>query len=533
MASKLDDLVARLRLDSSDFDRRLKGVQVQMGRVEKQAVSTGRSFRGMFGGAAALAAGAGLAKLIAGGVSEFREMEVAAAQTGAVLRSTGGVAGVTASKVQELASSIQAATGLQDDQVVSAQNLLLTFNKISGTDGTFERATRAALDLSVAFGTDAKSSAIQLGKALQDPMKGLVALGRVGVQFSAQQKEQIRAMTEAGDVAGAQRIILAELESQVGGSAEAFGNTLSGKIEKSKRKLEDFQEALAGQIIPFLANSAIPTIERFGGALADLADSGVGKFLGDIFSVFDKSSEMGKDFRKGMTWLTTPLGMEDRDAHLAKRYAGINQDARGRGAAAGSLDAIKRGTEISVGSTRRVTDAIEEATEATEKQEDASKRLAKTQEDLARAHRRVEDAVFDLADAEDDLREAQHREGVGSEAAIKAGRDVGRARLRVADAQAGVADTVRAVSEANKVAAESISTGLSRVSDAVNNFAKAVGVPLEKLTGLQGDFGNISAGAPVYNIGPVHASNPLEAVAVMNRELDWNDRGRRIAVRTQ
>ena len=47
-----------------------------------------------------------------------------------------------------------------------------------------------------------------VGKALNDPLKGLTALSRIGVQFTAQQQEQIKAMVEVGDVAGAQKIIL-------------------------------------------------------------------------------------------------------------------------------------------------------------------------------------------------------------------------------------------------------------------------------------------------------------------------------------
>jgi hypothetical protein len=63
-----------------------------------------------------------------------------------------------------------------------------------------------------------------VGKALNDPIKGVTALGRAGVQFTAQQKEQIAALVESGDVAGAQTIILQELETQFGGAAEAAAN---------------------------------------------------------------------------------------------------------------------------------------------------------------------------------------------------------------------------------------------------------------------------------------------------------------------
>jgi phage-related minor tail protein len=96
---------------------------------------------------------------------------------------------------------------------------LLTFGNVSGE--AFDRAQMAAVNLSARLGQDLQSSAVQVGKALNDPIKGVTALGRVGVSFTEQQKEQIKAMTKVGDVAGAQSLILAQLEKQYGGSAEA------------------------------------------------------------------------------------------------------------------------------------------------------------------------------------------------------------------------------------------------------------------------------------------------------------------------
>lgn len=40
----------------------------------------------------------------------------------------------------------------------------------------------------------------------------------------------IKSMVEAGDIAGAQTLILRELEIQTGGSAVAAGQTLAGQI---------------------------------------------------------------------------------------------------------------------------------------------------------------------------------------------------------------------------------------------------------------------------------------------------------------
>lgn len=525
--AKLDDLVARLRLDSTDFDRKTKGVETQMGRLQRQATTTGNVFKGILGGAAAIGAVRGLTTFLRGGVNEFMEMEAAGAQTASVIRSTGGAAGVTASQVDKLASKIQGLTGIQDDQIVSAQNLLMTFTNISGADGMFERTTRAAVDMSVVFGTDLKSSAIQLGKALNDPIKGLTALSRVGVSFTAQQRDQIEALVDAGDTAGAQRVILSELERQVGGSAEAFGDTLAGKVEKAKRSIEDFQEGLASAVIPFIANTAIPTIERFWKAITGHREGGPSDFQVGLGRIRDFIGGATKDFRKGLATLdelfTNPTtfsrGNFDR---LSSRFADINA-AQARTPSMGiakNLDALLAAGPKAVGVNRRVADSIEEVTTATDDQAEAAKRLTRAQRDLADAHRRVDDALFDLADAEDDLREAQFRQGSGSEEAIKAGRNVERARIRVADANANVADRVMAIAEANKVAAEAVAGGLTRMANAVDNLAKAGGLSPAGVAGVRSDLGS------AIHITVNADRDADDIVEKLNRELDWGARRR-------
>ena len=68
---------------------------------------------------------------------------------------------------------------------------------------------------------------MRLGKALNDPIKGISALTRVGVTFTDSQKEQIKTLVESGDTMEAQRIILKELTSEFGGAAEAAADPWS------------------------------------------------------------------------------------------------------------------------------------------------------------------------------------------------------------------------------------------------------------------------------------------------------------------
>lgn len=204
-------------------------------------------------------------------VRSLAEKEKVLAQTAAVIQSTGGVANVTATQVRGLADSIERLTGIDDDLIMSAQNVLLTFtrvrNEVGAGNDIFDQATLAAVNLSTALGTDLQSAVIMIGKALNDPIAGITAMTRAGIQFTAQQKEQIKALVEAGDLLGAQKIILAELEVQFGGSAEAAGNTFAGSIEKAKRALEGTAESIVGHLLPHLQKLAdwlARTAQKFG-----------------------------------------------------------------------------------------------------------------------------------------------------------------------------------------------------------------------------------------------------------------------------
>ena len=199
-------------------------------------------------GAAAI--GAGLGAALISGTKDAIEAEEKVAQLEAVLKSTGGVAGMTKDRLLEMAQGFESTTKFSAESVIEAQSLLLTFTKI-GQD-VFPRATQAAADMATAMGTDMAGQSIALGKALNDPVAGVAALTRVGVQFTEEQQNAINAMVEMGDVAGAQGIILGELETQFGGSAAAAGDTFGGKLEILKNAFGGVKEELALQFMPML-----------------------------------------------------------------------------------------------------------------------------------------------------------------------------------------------------------------------------------------------------------------------------------------
>lgn len=203
------------------------------------------------------ASGLAMGAISAFAVSSVRsaiQAEQAQAQLGAVLKSTGGIAGVTAEKAIELASSLQKVTTFGDEAIISAQSMLLTFTKI-GSD-IFPQVTETVLDMSTALGQDLQSSAIQLGKALNDPVQGITALRRVGVAFSDAQQKVIADLVATGKSAEAQRLILKELATEFGGSARAKAQTFGGQIEILKNQFDDLQEEIGKGIIVALRQSS-------------------------------------------------------------------------------------------------------------------------------------------------------------------------------------------------------------------------------------------------------------------------------------
>lgn len=201
---------------------------------------------------------------------EARESQKVGARTANVIKSTGGAAKITAKQVGALSTAISNKTGIDDEAIQSGANMLLTFKNIRNEAGKgndiFSQSTSILTDMSAAMGTDPQKAAIQLGKALNDPVKGVSALSRVGVTFDDQQKKTIASMVKQGKTADAQKIILRELKSEFGGAAAA--QSTAG--EKAATAWANFQEALGTKFLPvidrvmgFMTTKGIPALSKF------------------------------------------------------------------------------------------------------------------------------------------------------------------------------------------------------------------------------------------------------------------------------
>lgn len=189
--------------------------------------------------------------IVAAGTGLFmlaQEAEEAQAKLGSSFDSMGASAWTSVDALNAQAEALQDATTFDDEGIANFQSVLLTFGNVTGD--VFTDATRLGLDMSAKLGTDLQSSAIQLGKALNDPVKGVTALTRVGVSFTQEQKEMIKSMQESGDLAGAQAVIMGELEKQFGGTAEAMAETNTGQAKQAMNALANAGESIALVVAP-------------------------------------------------------------------------------------------------------------------------------------------------------------------------------------------------------------------------------------------------------------------------------------------
>jgi phage-related minor tail protein len=224
--------------------------------------------------------------------SELRLKNIAT-QMGLFGENTGAVT----ERLSAYAEAISFATGVDDELVRSAEAILLTFKELAKTadttGGAFDRATIAAVDLAAAGFGEVDSNAKQLGKALQDPIKGLTALRKAGVTFTKAEERKIKALVEDNKLLQAQDLILKAIETQVGGTAAATASA----TDKMGARFENVLETLS--------TALLPAVDDIAQAFSDWLDSREGKkAINDLAKAF-------ADFGK---WITSADGKASIDA---------------------------------------------------------------------------------------------------------------------------------------------------------------------------------------------------------------------------
>lgn len=349
----------------ADGSRIAPEVRKQFGKVDAAAAQTGKTsgkkFAGGFGSSIKLlgvgAAGAGVLSFLKDANGEAREAQKVDAFVANTIKQTGGVANVSASQVDKLSTAISNKTGIDDEQIASAAGLILTFKEIRNELGKgnkiFDRTTKAAVDLGSTpfFNGNTEGAAKQLGKALNDPVKGVSALGRAGVTFSEDQKKAIKAFVQSNDLLSAQKIVLQEVESQVGGAAAAQATG----ADKARVAYGNLKEQIGTALLPVVDKFATTVGEDVIPAISQFIDEferseGVG---GQVRDVLEDIVDTGKDVAEFFDSLPGPVKKYGAELAIAAavmaKFNSLNGPLVGglKNLAAGLLDVETRAETMS------------------------------------------------------------------------------------------------------------------------------------------------------------------------------------------
>jgi uncharacterized protein YoxC len=250
----------------------LKKAQREFQRLEKTSQKVGFALKKAFVPATAALGGFAVAgaKMVAAG----EQAATANARIEQIATSMGLFGDETqkvTSRLVSLANEQARLTGVNQNTIKESQALLLTFKDIASSadevGGAFDRATQLTLDMASAGFGSVTDNAKQLGKALNDPIAGLTALRRSGIQFTEAQQDQIRTLVESGQVLEAQTMILEEIENQVGGTAEATANS----TDKMKVAFSQASESIGMALLPAV-EALVPILIKFSEFAADNRD---------------------------------------------------------------------------------------------------------------------------------------------------------------------------------------------------------------------------------------------------------------------
>lgn len=269
----------------------------EMGAVIGEAVSTALGPIGLIIGAIT-----GIGEAISEATHETESIK----KLNAVLTATGNTTGFTSAQLQEMAESLQKVTNFSHTATESAMAVLATFHNISGE--TFENAVKAAMDLTSIMGGDLQDNIRKVGRALDNPLAGMKALSRLGIQFTEQQKKSIADMMAKGDISGAQGMILGQLQGKFGGAAQAmanpwtqFKNSLGDMAAQVGQIFISIRNAFASAVLPMVGifhdafAAVVPVVQGVMAWLGGIVSSGISAIVGFVVPAWQAMTQFLSD----------------------------------------------------------------------------------------------------------------------------------------------------------------------------------------------------------------------------------------------
>lgn len=250
-------IYAQIKADSTNFKKGMKQAQDSAASLSKtignlqKVIKTTMSLAGL---------GVGVSSVVRFGKASVEAAESANKSLQLLnntLKVTGATAWTTSQDMVKMSEEIAHSTNYSVGEIQDLQSVLLGFKNITGD--TFENATTAITDMATVMGMDLKSAVQTVGKALDDPIKGLDSLRRQGFAFTDEQKQEMQILVENGEIIKAQNLILQELETTYGGAAKA---ARSG-FDAQRDAVLEFKETLGNQLMPVMEQLASSSADTF------------------------------------------------------------------------------------------------------------------------------------------------------------------------------------------------------------------------------------------------------------------------------
>lgn len=319
---KIADLFVKLGLKKDEFDKGINNAKQQVGGFGGMVSKVGGLLSAAF-------VATGIIAFAKSAIDSYNKVAQANAKMNAVIKATGGVAGVSATYVKQLTGELKRITLYSGTELTNAAAVLLTFPKV--TKDIFKDALTQAANMSAVLGGDLQSSIIQIGKALNSPQIGLTALRRSGVSFTEQQVAMIKSLVASGKQLEAQKIILQELNTEFGGAAQSIAKSGIGAWTMLQKEVKAvtvaFGEAIAESkifkdVLSTLGNAAVGIKKLLSGSTIDASMDGAKDWASEFVKTLPKDMGEAKSAIKNEMDALQIL-IDDYAAAIKKETSGV------------------------------------------------------------------------------------------------------------------------------------------------------------------------------------------------------------------
>jgi phage-related protein len=251
--------------------------------------------------------------------SAAMETETVLARMEFIVASVGDRTGVTAEDVNALADSLSKVVPIDDEVIVQAITMGLTFDGVNKDN--IQPLLAAAADLATFTGKDLPSTMKELALAISDPDRAMRLLKDANITLTDAEMKTLKGFKDVGDTAGATTFLLEELKNKgIIGLGEAMGDTAAGKLTIMQTALGNLQESLGAGLLDALkgvfdritefANNpkVIGFLTELGARIGDVVENIITK-LPDMFATLEGVIEWLKNNKPIIIGILSAIGV--------------------------------------------------------------------------------------------------------------------------------------------------------------------------------------------------------------------------------